>query len=92
MEYACSRSSANGRVKEIHQETRESYGSRRMSAQLRKDGHKGGRTQARSLMKEAEVTVTQNKRFIQTTDSRHPWPVAENLLDRQFKPEKPNQV
>ncbi|MBF0239195.1 MAG: IS3 family transposase [SAR324 cluster bacterium] len=33
-------------VKEIHQETRERYGSRRMSAQLRKEVHRVGRYQA----------------------------------------------
>jgi len=51
------------KVREIHSETDRSYGSRRMSKQLRKDGNDIGRYRARSLMKKAEVAVKHRKKF-----------------------------
>ena len=80
------------KVRQIHSETRSSYGSRRMSNQLRAEGYDVGRHRARSLMKKAGVSVKRRKRFKRTTDSNHKLPVAANLLDRQFEVERPNAV
>jgi transposase InsO family protein len=51
-----------------------------------------GRWQAGTLMKKANVEVKQKKRFRVTTDSKRNYPVAPNLLDRQFDIEAPNRV
>ena len=80
------------KVRQIHFETRGSYGSRRMSGQLRNDGYDVGRYRARSLMKKAGVSVKRRKKFKKTTDSNHKLPVAPNLLNRQFKVERPDTV
>jgi len=56
------------KVCEIHSDTRGSYGSRRMSSQLRDDGYDVGRYRARSLMKKAGVSVKRRKKFKRTTD------------------------
>ena len=80
------------KVRQIHSDTRGSYGSRRMSGQLREDGYDVGRYRARSLMKKAGVSVKRRKRFKRTTDSNHKLPVAPNLLNRQFEVERPNTV
>ena len=80
------------KVRQIHSDTRGSYGSRRMSRQLRDDGHDVGRYRARALMKKAGVTVKHRKRFKKTTDSNHKLPVAPNLLDRNFSVDRPNAV
>ena len=64
------------RVRQIHSDTRGSYGSRRMSGQLRQDGYDVGRYRARSLMKKAGVSVKRRKKFKRTTDSNHNQPVA----------------
>jgi len=80
------------RVRQIHSETRGSYGSRRMSGQLRDEGYDVGRYRARSLMKKAGVSVRRRKKFKRTTDSNHKLPVAANLLDRQFEVGQPNSV
>ena len=73
------------KVRQIHSDTRGSYGSRRMSGQLRDDGYDVGRYRARSLMKKAGVSVKRRKKFKRTTDSNHKLPVAPNLLNRQFE-------
>ena len=78
------------KVRAIHKANDEAYGSRRMSQALRADGEDVGRCQAGTLMKKANVEVKQKKRFRVTTDSKHNYPVAPNLLDRQFDIEAPN--
>ena len=78
------------RVRQIHRETRASYGSRRMAEKLQKDGIHVGRYPARTLMKKAGVAVKHLKKFRITTDSNHKLPVAPNLLDRRFAVDRPN--
>jgi putative transposase len=81
------------RVKAIHVETRQSYGSRRMAKQLQAEGFAVGRAKARRLMQEAGLTVRRRtRRGPVTTDSQHRYPIAPNLLARQFEVEQPNQV
>ena len=45
-------------AREIHRETRCSYGSRRMSHELHRRGHEVGRYRARTLMHRAQLVVT----------------------------------
>jgi len=80
------------KVRRINGDTRGSYGSRRMSKQLRKEGHDVGRSRARNLMKKAGVKFKYRKKFKRTTDSNHKLPVAANLLDRQFEVDRPDAV
>jgi putative transposase len=81
------------RVKAIAAETRSSYGSRRMAKQLQDDGFAVGRDKARRFMPQAAVTVRRPKpHYPVTTDSRHGYAVAPNLLARQFAVGQPNQV
>jgi transposase InsO family protein len=81
------------RVKAIAAETRSSYGSRRMAKQLQDDGFAVGRYKARRLMQQAAVTVRRPKpQPPVTTDSRHGYAVAPNLLARQFAVRQPDQV
>jgi len=79
-------------IRQIHSETRGSYGSRRTSKRLRSQGHDVGRYRARRLMKKAGVSVTHRKKFRITTDSKHNLPVAPNLLNRNFQVARPDKV
>lgn len=69
-----------------------SYGSRRLTAVLQGQGLAIGRYRVRTLMRESGLKPVWKRKFVHTTDSRHPLPVAENLLDRQFNPIRPNQA
>jgi putative transposase len=80
------------RVRAIHTETRQSYGSRRMAKQLQADGLPVGRYKARRLMHEAGVAVRHRQRCPITTDSRHGYAGAPNLLARQFDVEQSDTV
>jgi transposase InsO family protein len=45
-----------------------------------------------ALDEEAALRPVWKRKFIHTTDSRHDLPVAENLLNRHFEADAPNQV
>mgnify|MGYP006291407827 CR=1 FL=1 len=76
----------------IQKRAKGSYGARRMSRELRNQGHNIGRHQAGSLMKKAGARFRSRKKFRRTTDSRHNRPVAENLLNREFEVDQPDKV
>ncbi len=68
------------------------YGSRRIVDELKAQSIIIGRYKVRRLMREAGIKPVWRKKFVNTTDSQHDFPVAENLLNRQFNPPQPNQV
>ena len=79
------------RIQAIAAKTRSSYGSRRMAKALQEEGFQVGRCKVRRLMKDAGVVVKRrNTRKPQTTDSRHGYRVAPNILDRRFDVAKPD--
>jgi putative transposase len=81
------------RVKAIAGTTRSSYGSRRMAKALQEEGFAVGRVKTRRLMKEAGVQVQRAKRRAPvTTDSRHGYEVAPNLLARHFDVDAPDSA
>lgn len=69
-----------------------SYGSLRVTKELKARGRKVGRRRVARLMRQNRISGLQKRRWKRTTDSRHKLPVAENLLDRNFKADAPNQV
>ena len=69
-----------------------SYGSRRLVTELRARHIIIGRYKVRRLMREANIKPVWKRKFINTTDSKHNLPVAENILNRQFNPPQPNQA
>jgi transposase InsO family protein len=79
------------RIKALSEKTHHSYGSRRMSKQLQDEGYEVGRFKVRRLMKQAGVSVEgRRRRGPKTTDSRHGYGVAPNLLERNFSVTAPN--
>jgi putative transposase len=72
--------------------TRQSYGSPRMTRELRTQGNTCGRHRVARLMRENGMGARRKKRFRKTTDSNHSHPCAENLVAREFTVSVPNQV
>jgi transposase InsO family protein len=79
-------------VKEIFSFSKKSYGSRRILSELQSEGKKIGRYKVRSLMKRLDLKARTPKRYKVTTDSKHSYKVAPNILDRKFSVDKPNSV
>jgi putative transposase len=81
------------RVQAIAADTRYSYGSRRRARPLQAEGLAVGRAKARRLRRQAGVAVQRPKRRgLVTTDRRHGYGGAPNLLARPFDVEPPDHV
>ena len=80
------------RIKQIFEQSRGSYGSRRIMHQLHSEGYEIGRFKVRRIMRDLALVARTPKRFKLTTDSRHSLPVAQNILDREFDVASPNTV
>ena len=80
------------KVREIFHESRQTYGTPRIQAELRDDGHAVGRRRISRLMATQGLQAVSPRRFRVTTDSDHDQPVAKNILDRNFQPEGPDRV
>ena len=79
-------------IKAIHVETKARYGSPRVHAELVARGNRCCVNTVARLMRREGVVANTRRKFRVTTDSKHGRPVAENVLDRQFRPEAPNQA
>jgi putative transposase len=80
------------RMKELFAASRSSLGSRTMMQNLRQEGFEIGRDRTRRLMKRLDLRVKQKRKYKVTTDSKHNLPVAQNILNRKFSPQGPNQA
>jgi putative transposase len=79
-------------IKAAHQRTRETFGPERLQHDLAGHGVKAGVCRIRRIRKKLGIRCKQKKKFKATTDSKHTLPVAENLLNQQFKAVAPNQI
>lgn len=80
-------------IQEIHDQSRKTYGSPRIQAELRKKGRRHGRNRIARLMREENLCGRQKRRYrIQTTDSNHDQPIAPNRLADTPKATAPNQI
>jgi transposase InsO family protein len=79
-------------VRAVHAEVKQRYGSPRIHAELQAKGVECCVNTVAKLMHDNDIRAKTARKFRNTTDSNHPLPVADNLLDRQFDPERPNEV
>jgi len=79
------------KIKQIYQKSRQRYGSPRIYQQLLREGYSIGKKRVERLMSEMGIQAVAKKKYKATTDSAHSKPVAENHLNRDFTPEKPNK-
>ena len=80
-------------IKNLHAQSRETYGSPRMVQELRKEGRRHGRNRIARLMKQAGLSGRQKGRYrVKTTESNHDQPIAPNRLAEAPKATAPNQL
>ncbi len=80
-------------IRALHRRSHGTYGSPRMQVELQAEGHKVGRERVARLMREQGLSGTPKRRFKgTTTDSDHSDRVAENVLNRDFTTDRPNQA
>lgn len=66
------------------------YGSPRIHGWLRNQGTCVGKKRVTRLMKNEGIAGKRRKKFCRTTDSKHPDPIAPNVLNREFDVVLPN--
>ena len=71
-------------VSEFFHASKRRYGSPRIHRDLQAVGIKCGQKRVAQLMKEQNLVVQKPRRFVVTTDSGHAFPVAHNLLNREY--------
>jgi putative transposase len=79
-------------VKSIFRTHKGRYGAPRIQSELRGKGEKASRRRISRSMREQGLVARRKRAFRVTTDSRHDFPVAPNLLRRNFAAEAPNRV
>jgi transposase InsO family protein len=75
-----------------HKRSRGSYGSPRVYHELRARGMRHGRKRIERLMREQGLQARRKRRFRKTTDSRHSFPTARNVLARNFMVDRADAV
>lgn len=71
-------------VRAAHTKSRRRYGAPRVHQELRAQGTRVAKKRVARLMREDGLVARRPRRFVRTTDSAHPHPVASNTLARRF--------
>jgi putative transposase len=79
-------------IKAIHEEFKGRYGSPRIHAELVDREHGCCVNTVAEVMRQAGIRAKTARKFKHTTDSNHKRPVADNVLDREFEVDAPNQA
>ena len=79
-------------IKAAHKRTRQTYGAERLQRDLADHGVRVGIYRIKRIRKKLGLYCKQKRKFKVTTDSRHSFSVADNLLDQQFQAYQPNRV
>jgi transposase InsO family protein len=99
--WACSAGSARSRrdaqlrqkIAAVHQQSRQTYGSPRVTLELHALGESVGRHRVARLMRAEGLRGRHKRRYrVVTTDSRHDHPIAPNLLAKRALPTRLNEV
>lgn len=79
-------------IKRIHKKSRETYGILRITAQLQKENVTCGKNRVARVMRENNIYARSRRKYKATTNSKHNYPVALNLLNQDFSVDTPNKV
>jgi putative transposase len=78
------------RITSIHLASKRCYGRPRVHADVKASGDQVGCKRVARLMRENRLVARTRRRFRTTTDSKHSFPIAPNLLERNFTATHPN--
>lgn len=78
-----------------YEKSRGSYGSPRVHEELKANGVRCGRKRVARIMRKNGIRARTKRSFRVTTNSNHAYPIAPNILNREFSPSaigRPNRV
>ena len=79
-------------IMDIFEDSHETYGSPRITGELEARGRKASKNRIAKIMRAAGIRARKPKRFVVTTDSKHNYPVAPNVLDQEFQAKRPGEI
>jgi transposase InsO family protein len=80
-------------IREAHMASRQIYGAPRIHQELLAKGQRCNRKTVAKCMREAGIRAKTHRQFrVTTTDSKHPFPIAQNLVNRNFQPSRRNET
>ena len=79
-------------IRRVFLEHRENYGSPRVWHALKKAEIPCSENRVERLIQKEKLVAVQRHRFRVTTDSKHNWPVAPNIVSRNFTTDAPNKI
>lgn len=80
------------KITAIYFDTKQRYGSPRMTLELQSLGYQISRVTVAKYMKQMGIRSRLSKKFKVTTDSKHNYLTVDNILNRQFNPKAPSKV
>lgn len=80
------------RINNIFEYSSKTYGSPRIKEELQVQGFQVSRPRVARIMKAAGIRAIKPRRFVVTTDSKHNYPIAPNILNREFTTMRPGEV
>ena len=80
------------RIRDAYVRGRGTYGSPRVTAELKSKGIPCGKNRVAQLMKSNGIKAKTKRRFKATTKSKHDFLVADNLLNQRFSADEANKV
>ena len=79
-------------IRRVFVEHDSNFGSPRIWDDLKKANIPCSQNRVARLMREEGLVGIQRRKFKATTNSKHNWPVAPNLLERKFNVDEPNKI
>jgi putative transposase len=81
------------KIRDVHRESREVYGSPRVYQELKAQGESVCENTVAKVMKDNGIRSVVRRKFrVKTTDSSHAHAIAPNVLERNFQQDLPNQA
>jgi len=80
------------KIKKVFNQSRQTYGSPGITYALKNQGISCSKNRVARLMKENNIKPKTKRKFKATTNSKNNYPVADNILNRNFNPTAPNQA
>lgn len=82
----------DAQIREIYAGSKGRYGSPKITRELRDRGRRVGKNRVARRMRQAGLRSKIRRKYRVTTDSKHHFPVAPNLLERNFTADAPDKV
>jgi transposase InsO family protein len=79
-------------IKKVHKDSRMTYGSPRITSELKDKGYRCSRPRIARLMRKHDIRAKTKRKFKITTNSKHHYPISRDLVNQDFSANALNQL